>query len=219
VAALAASGEVAFITNNHSDFNASSAVSEDGTRKLHNDLVTDLCRRGIDSENVAIYPNVETFVQHQITDQLASWLLERAEEPIAKLWEVIHDSHKDEIIDATTDYLYNRPIADGIEIMSPRIPEDVCIVEVHDITETVVDEAEYSRPGIIIGNVAIRAFVQVEFQLEVYTDRERVPHPNGPFRENAGVEIKLHVKWREDIDQLEIENIEGPYGGYIEVFD
>jgi hypothetical protein len=219
VAALAASGEVALITNNHSDFNASSAVREDGTRALHDDLIADLRQRNIDSSNVAVYPDVETFVQHQITDQLASWLLERAEEPIAKLWEVI-DRHEDEIREATWEYLlFGDWTADGIEIMSPHIPEDINIGDVHDILETIVDEAEYHGPGTLEGTVVVQAFVRVTFQLEVYSDGERQPHPHGPFRENATVQVKLHVTWREDDDRLEIRSLEGPYGGYIEVHD
>jgi hypothetical protein len=219
VANLAASGEVALITNNHFDFNAGSSVDKDGTRALHDDLVADLRRRNIDSSNVVVYPDVETFVQHQITDELASWLLERAAEPIAKLWEVV-DRHEDEIRDATMEYLlFGDWTADGIEIMSPHIPEEVNIGEVHDILETVVDEAEYHGPGTIEGTVVVQAFVRVTFQLEVFSDRERLPHPSGPFRENATVQVKLHVTWREDYDRLEIRDLEGPYGGYIEVYD
>lgn len=208
-------GPVAFVTDNHTDFNASDK-DNDGVRPLHPQLAQDLRARGLDPDTLRIFVSLDAYVADEIKNP-AQWLRERAGDEATRLLDAVEARYADALRARIREYLLeNNWLYDGIEIMSPHTPQDMTIDEVGDIADFWVDEVQQEAPGRLSGVVVASVDLTLDFDLEELFDGEwfRIDR----YRENTSADVRVSVELDEESGELTIEAVEGPSGGYIEVY-
>lgn len=214
---LAADDEVAFISNNHSDFCTGPNVRDDGTREIHPQLAELLMARNLDPTHIHIFPDVAAFTRNEVGDDLTAWLISDAGDMEGDLLEAVSERHVTTVTRLVDKYLYDTWPELGVEVMTPHNVDDMVVEEVADVGDFSIEEAQTDDGLVIRGKLTARATLTLDFSVEPYSDHDWLHY--GRRTEEAGVEVRMTVEWERETDELRVTDLEGPFGGYIELYD